>query len=127
MILRIALLFLLVNVIAIFQSPWFDIHWIGVIEGVFNFHAIVVLFGGAVLLRHQRAGTDRRRAVALSQEADGTARRYTRATELNQPGTNSRASEFRAASGYCGQVCLRPGPWLDLVDLPDQRLQVFAP
>ena len=50
MILRIGLLFLLVNVIEMFQSPWFDIHWVGVIEGVFNFHAIIVLFGGAFIM-----------------------------------------------------------------------------
>jgi len=50
MILRIGLLFLLVNVIDMFQSPWFDIHWTGVIEGVFNFHAIIVLFGGAFIM-----------------------------------------------------------------------------
>jgi len=50
MILRIGLLFLLINVIEMFQSPWFDIHWTGVIEGVFNFHAIIVLFGGAFIM-----------------------------------------------------------------------------
>ena len=50
MVLRIALLFLLVNVIEMFQSPWFDIHWVGIIEGVFNFHAIIVLFGGAFIM-----------------------------------------------------------------------------
>jgi predicted tellurium resistance membrane protein TerC len=50
MILRIALLFLLVNVIEMFQSPWFDIQWTGVVEGVFNFHAIIVLFGGAFIM-----------------------------------------------------------------------------
>ena len=50
MILRIGLLFLLVNIIEMFQSPWFDIHWIGVVEGVFTFHAIIVLFGGAFIM-----------------------------------------------------------------------------
>ena len=50
MILRIGLLFLLVNIIDMFQSPWFDIHWTGVVEGVFNFHAIIVLFGGAFIM-----------------------------------------------------------------------------
>jgi len=50
MILRIGLLFLLVNVIEMFQSPWFSLHWTGVIEGVFNFHAIIVLFGGAFIM-----------------------------------------------------------------------------
>lgn len=50
MILRIVLLFLLVSVIDLFQAPWFDIRWSGVIEGVFNFHAIIVLLGGAFII-----------------------------------------------------------------------------
>ncbi len=50
MILRIGLLFLLVNIIEMFQSPWFGVHWTGVVEGVFNFHAIIVLFGGAFIM-----------------------------------------------------------------------------
>jgi predicted tellurium resistance membrane protein TerC len=50
MILRIALLFLLVTVIDMFQVPWFDLHWQGVIEGTFNFHSIIVLFGGAFIM-----------------------------------------------------------------------------
>lgn len=50
MVLRIGLLFLLVSVIEIFKSPWFDIHWTGVVEGVFNFHAIIVLLGGAFII-----------------------------------------------------------------------------
>lgn len=50
MILRIGLLFLLVSVIELFQSPWFDLNWTGVIEGTFNFHAIIVLFGGAFII-----------------------------------------------------------------------------
>jgi predicted tellurium resistance membrane protein TerC len=50
MVLRIVLLFLLVSVIDMFQSPWFDIRWTGVVEGVFNFHSIIVLFGGAFIM-----------------------------------------------------------------------------
>ena len=50
MVLRIGLLFLLVNIIGMFQSPWFGIHWTGVVEGTFNFHAIIVLFGGAFIM-----------------------------------------------------------------------------
>jgi len=50
MVLRIGLLFLLVSVIEIFQSPWFNVHWTGVVEGVFNFHAIIVLLGGAFII-----------------------------------------------------------------------------
>ncbi len=50
MVLRIGLLFLLVNVIEMFQSPWFSWNWEGVIEGTFNFHAIIVLFGGGFIM-----------------------------------------------------------------------------
>jgi len=50
MVLRIGLLFLLVSVIDMFKTPWFDIRWSGVVEGIFNFHAIIVLFGGAFII-----------------------------------------------------------------------------
>ncbi len=50
MILRIGLLFLLVNVIDMFQSTWFAVNWTGVVEGEFNFHAIIVLLGGAFIM-----------------------------------------------------------------------------
>lgn len=50
MVLRIALLFLLVTVIDMFKVPWFDLHWQGVIEGSFNFHSVIVLFGGAFIM-----------------------------------------------------------------------------
>ena len=50
MILRIGLLFLLVSVIELFQEPWFNVNLPGIIEGVFNFHAIIVLFGGAFIM-----------------------------------------------------------------------------
>ena len=50
MVLRIGLLFLLVKVIELFQNPWFSIEWTGVVTGVFNFHSIIVLFGGAFIM-----------------------------------------------------------------------------
>ena len=50
MVLRIGLLFLLISVIEFFQSPWFEVRWTGVIEGIFNFHAIIVLVGGAFIM-----------------------------------------------------------------------------
>lgn len=50
MVLRIVLLFLLVSVIEKFQTPWFDFHLPGIVEGVFNFHSIIVLFGGAFII-----------------------------------------------------------------------------
>ena len=50
MILRIGLLFLLVNIIDVFKTPWFSVRLPGVIEGEFNFHAIIVLLGGAFIM-----------------------------------------------------------------------------
>ncbi|MBT8143279.1 MAG: tellurium resistance protein TerC [Gammaproteobacteria bacterium] len=50
MILRIGLLFLLVNVIELFQDPWFSINLTGVIEGTFTFHAVIVLLGGVFIM-----------------------------------------------------------------------------
>lgn len=47
---RIALLFLLLNMIAAFQHELFAIQWDGVIEAQFNLHAVVVLFGGIFIL-----------------------------------------------------------------------------
>ena len=50
MVLRIGLLFLLIRVIEMFQTPWFEINWTGVVEGVFDFHSIIVLLGGAFIM-----------------------------------------------------------------------------
>lgn len=47
---RIALLFILLNMIETFQQQLFSIHWTGVIEAVFDLHAVVVLFGGVFIL-----------------------------------------------------------------------------
>lgn len=48
--LRIALLFLLLNMISTFQEQLFSINWVGVIEATFNLHAVIVLFGGVFIL-----------------------------------------------------------------------------
>lgn len=50
MVLRIVLLFVLVNVIELFQDSWFKISWSGVVEGDFNFHAVIVLLGGVFIM-----------------------------------------------------------------------------
>ncbi len=50
MVLRIALLFILVNVIQLFQDPIFGLHASGIIEGTFNVHSLIVLFGGGFIL-----------------------------------------------------------------------------
>ncbi|RTZ65699.1 MAG: tellurium resistance protein TerC [Verrucomicrobia bacterium] len=48
--LRIVLLFLLITMIGAFQSTWFDLSWVGVIEGTFNLHSLIVLLGGVFIV-----------------------------------------------------------------------------
>ena len=48
-LLRIVLLFLLMSLIRFFQDPVFSIH-LPIIDGTFNLHSIVVLFGGAFII-----------------------------------------------------------------------------
>jgi predicted tellurium resistance membrane protein TerC len=49
-ILRLVLLFGLVKVISYFQDPFFHLNWVGVAEGIFNVHSLIVLLGGAFIL-----------------------------------------------------------------------------
>jgi len=49
-LLRIGLLFLLLNMIAAFQEQLFSIHIEGVIHAAFTLHAVIVLFGGVFIL-----------------------------------------------------------------------------
>lgn len=49
-VLRIILLYVLVNLIKYFQDPVLTIRWNGFIEGVFNIHSFIVLFGGIFIL-----------------------------------------------------------------------------
>ncbi len=48
--LRIVLLFIILKVITLFQNPWFDIRLGEIVEGTFNFHAIIVLLGGIFII-----------------------------------------------------------------------------
>ena len=48
-ILRIVLLFLLINILKKFQSPLFGIDT-SIIYGSFNFHSVIVLFGGVFII-----------------------------------------------------------------------------
>lgn len=48
--LRIVLLGIMIKLINALTEPFFDIHWKGVIEGSFNFSAIVFLFGGVFII-----------------------------------------------------------------------------
>ena len=47
---RIVLLFILLRMVQYFQNPLFGVHKEGIIEFEFNFHALIVLFGGAFIL-----------------------------------------------------------------------------
>jgi len=49
-LLRIALLFIIMQVISAFQDPLFGIHLQGITEGSFNLHSLIVLFGGVFIL-----------------------------------------------------------------------------
>lgn len=48
--LRIVLLYLITSIIEYFRNPLFSIDWVGKIEGTFNFHSIIVLFGGVFIM-----------------------------------------------------------------------------
>lgn len=49
-VLRIVLLGVMIKLISSLTEPFFDIHWKGVIEGSFNFSALVFLFGGGFII-----------------------------------------------------------------------------
>ena len=49
-IFRIGLLFGLINLIQYVQRPLFSAQWTGWIEGEFNLHSVIVLFGGIFIL-----------------------------------------------------------------------------
>lgn len=49
-LLRIVLLFILTSVIEYFQESLFAIHLIGLVEGDFNLHALIVLLGGVFII-----------------------------------------------------------------------------
>ena len=48
--LRVVLLFVIMAMLDAFSRPFFGIHWVGVIEGEFNFSTLVFLSGGAFLM-----------------------------------------------------------------------------
>ena len=49
-VLRIILLFVLINIIQYFQNPILDLHIYGMISSSFNLHSIIVLIGGVFIL-----------------------------------------------------------------------------
>ena len=49
-LLRIILLFILINIIQYFQDPILDIHIYGIIISTFNLHSIIILIGGVFIL-----------------------------------------------------------------------------
>ncbi len=48
--LRIVLLFVVLQLIAMFQAPWFTID-IPMIHGIFNGHSLIVMLGGLFLMK----------------------------------------------------------------------------
>jgi predicted tellurium resistance membrane protein TerC len=68
-LLRIVLLFVVLMLIAAFQSPWFTID-LPVMHGIFNGHSLIVLFGGLFLVR--TALSEIRHMIAFEEkEGDG--------------------------------------------------------
>lgn len=49
-VLRIVLLFVLLELIALFQDPWIVLKDNGFFEGSFNLHSIIILFGGVFIM-----------------------------------------------------------------------------
>ena len=49
-VLRIVLLFVLLELIALFQDPWIVLKDNGIFEGNFNLHSIIILFGGVFIM-----------------------------------------------------------------------------
>ncbi|MHA3913775.1 TerC family protein [Halovulum sp. GXIMD14793] len=49
-VLRVVLLFVMMQLISALSAPFFSVHWTGVLEGEFNFSVIVFLFGGAFIM-----------------------------------------------------------------------------
>ncbi len=49
-ILRIALLFAVMSAIEYFQEPFFEFHFVGILEGAFNIHAFIVVLGGGFII-----------------------------------------------------------------------------
>ena len=49
-VLRIVLLFALMSLIRYTQDPVFGFHWTDLLEGEFNLHSLIVLFGGGFIL-----------------------------------------------------------------------------
>ena len=70
--LRIILLFILINLVKVLQEPFFSIsnEWI---NGVFNFHSIIVLFGGVFIL--YTATKEIAHMMMLEEEGSATERK----------------------------------------------------
>lgn len=49
-VLRLVLLFVLLQAIQLFQEPFFTLNWVGVLEGEVNLHSLIVLIGGGFIL-----------------------------------------------------------------------------
>jgi predicted tellurium resistance membrane protein TerC len=50
LVLRVVFLYVVMQLLATFSAPFFELHWVGVIEGAFTFSTVVFLLGGAFLM-----------------------------------------------------------------------------
>ncbi len=49
-VLRLVLLVVLLKLFGVFQKPFFEVHWTGVLEGGFTVESVIVLVGGAFIM-----------------------------------------------------------------------------
>ncbi|MBT8195187.1 MAG: tellurium resistance protein TerC [Bacteroidia bacterium] len=49
-VLRIILLFVVLEIIELFRDPFYHLHWEGVVETSISVHSLIVIFGGAFIL-----------------------------------------------------------------------------
>ncbi|MEL6947523.1 MAG: tellurium resistance protein TerC [Pseudomonadota bacterium] len=73
--LRIVLLFVVIQAIALFQNRLFEVNWPGVLEGDVNGHAIIVLFGGGFIIYTAMKEILHMMAVHDIEKSEGESRR----------------------------------------------------
>jgi len=74
-VLRIVLLFVVMQAIDLFQSPLFSIGWIGYLEGAITGHSLIVLVGGVFIIYTAIKEIHHMLSVEDLEATDGSARR----------------------------------------------------
>ena len=74
-IFRLVLLFVVLSAISALKEPFFSVHLGNIFEGVFNFHAIVTLFGGGFILYTAMKEIFHLLSVDHLEHADGAGKR----------------------------------------------------